>query len=452
MLLLAGLAVGGCTMRDQLTRQGTDYNQLSANVHDRVLLTNILRARDNAPIHFTVVSQIRGAASVRGSASLSAPFGRYLSTANIFGLAAETAATPTLDVNTLETQEFTQGLLDPIDPLTFKLFWDRGFQPQLLLRLMVNEVISPLGNTAQRSEPKADDPCPISSRTQRQSLATPPRRVPSRSGEHSQALPSVPAVTRNQEEIDDWIRRWTVCRDRLTLNSYTQYAPIGPSLSTEQAADARLLAGLAAPGALLRLRPDPEKPGRYRLYRESREVAFCYRTNLGLDLAFFVHRASSPSVPASAKPPTQHDACNKGTIILGSASRLDDIGDPDVTIRLRSVDQIIYYLGHLPTTSTIDLTTDHYACRPGASQEPRFPRAFLFQVRDSDTGPVAVTYEGRRYSIPPYVSGKFADRLKCEGGEVGDRSLQVFSLLTHLINLKRKAADLPTTRAVQVIN
>ncbi len=55
-----GLAfLGGCSLSGAVTRSSLDYDQVLEAVTNDMLVTNILLARDQAPLHFTDLSQIR---------------------------------------------------------------------------------------------------------------------------------------------------------------------------------------------------------------------------------------------------------------------------------------------------------------------------------------------------------------------------------------------------------
>jgi hypothetical protein len=76
-LLLALLCpwLSACSLSPAINHQALDYfraNDLAAN---QIILMNILRAKDGAPLHFSELSQIRGQLSVQAAASSTFPFG-----------------------------------------------------------------------------------------------------------------------------------------------------------------------------------------------------------------------------------------------------------------------------------------------------------------------------------------------------------------------------------------
>ena len=58
---LAGcLFLGGCATRSAMVGHAVDCNQAVEREQNRILLLNILRAKDQRPMYFTAISQLRG--------------------------------------------------------------------------------------------------------------------------------------------------------------------------------------------------------------------------------------------------------------------------------------------------------------------------------------------------------------------------------------------------------
>jgi hypothetical protein len=70
MLLLAG-----CSLAPVIAESTLNYNTTVETVTNGVLVTNILRARDSAPLYFSDLSQIRGAVQVSLQAQTTMPYG-----------------------------------------------------------------------------------------------------------------------------------------------------------------------------------------------------------------------------------------------------------------------------------------------------------------------------------------------------------------------------------------
>jgi hypothetical protein len=50
----------GCSLAPLVAHESEDYNETVETVTNSLLVTNILRARDEVPLYFTDLSQIRG--------------------------------------------------------------------------------------------------------------------------------------------------------------------------------------------------------------------------------------------------------------------------------------------------------------------------------------------------------------------------------------------------------
>lgn len=123
------LFLGGCSLSGPLTGASVDYNQALEDVTDNMLVTNILLAKDQAPLHFTDLSQIRGSLQLQSQAQVAAPFGMQYDSGtrvrNIFTGSVTVATNPTFDVVPLNTKEFTEGIISPIDLRNFWYFLNR---------------------------------------------------------------------------------------------------------------------------------------------------------------------------------------------------------------------------------------------------------------------------------------------------------------------------------------
>ena len=65
----------GCSLAPLVANESEDYNQTVQTVTNSLLVVNILRARDEVPLYFTDLSQIRGQIMLNYSAAGAFPFG-----------------------------------------------------------------------------------------------------------------------------------------------------------------------------------------------------------------------------------------------------------------------------------------------------------------------------------------------------------------------------------------
>jgi hypothetical protein len=128
----------GCSAAPIIDRHAADYRETEASAGDAQLLQNILRAKDNLPIHFADLSNIHG--SIQLSAA-SVAFANLIGS-NVPSRAGPTLSaqtSPTFDVGTLDSQDFTKGLLSEIDPRIIKTLFDQGIDPRIMMLLFFSE-------------------------------------------------------------------------------------------------------------------------------------------------------------------------------------------------------------------------------------------------------------------------------------------------------------------------
>ena len=145
---LLALLLSGCSLSGAIGSHSVDYNNSVEQAADTLLVVNILRARDRAPLHFTTIGAIHGAFTV------SAGIGYDLTAVNN-GVqpAGLVASNPSFDIGPLDRQEFARGLLRPIDPALFRLLSDRGLPDALLLHLLVSRFDAGPGGSSIPNEP-----------------------------------------------------------------------------------------------------------------------------------------------------------------------------------------------------------------------------------------------------------------------------------------------------------
>jgi hypothetical protein len=239
---LAFLAVTACALSGTIGRHGVAYNGSVEAATDTVLVLNVLRARDRAPLHFSTIGAIHGAFS------LFAGVGTDLSSLRS-GVEPATLAgsSPSFDVGPLDRQEFARGLLRPLEPSLFRLLSDRGMPDQLLLHLLVSRFDEGPGGRSATNEPQ-----------NRQALDPAARAACADAG-----INAPPPCDRFQAVVDSLTRY-----GRLLFNGYTRLIPLGPRLTAKQAAEPQVLETSRQPG--MSLRPDGSVRSRAILQSQSR--------------------------------------------------------------------------------------------------------------------------------------------------------------------------------------
>jgi hypothetical protein len=126
-------------------RESADqYSQTMDEFSDRVLLANVLRARDNAPLNFNDLTTLNGSFSVSGSLGFTVPFGHFVGEPTTYPYTASPmisgSSSPTLTMSTLNTQGFILTLLQPISPTYVLSKWNAGYDHELLLYLFIKSI------------------------------------------------------------------------------------------------------------------------------------------------------------------------------------------------------------------------------------------------------------------------------------------------------------------------
>lgn len=135
--------LGGCSASQLIGLHTADYRDTTAAAGDSQLLLNILRAKDNQPIHFYDLSLIHGSIQLGAGATASIAYqlnGSLTPDTISPALSAQTA--PTFDVGTSDTQDFTRGILTQLDPRVVKALFDQGVDPRIMMLLFFQAITS----------------------------------------------------------------------------------------------------------------------------------------------------------------------------------------------------------------------------------------------------------------------------------------------------------------------
>jgi len=402
----------GCSFAPIIEADAVDYDQTYEDVANHLLVTNILRARDRAPLYFSNISLIHASIQGTASAGVTFPFGPLLkSTQRGAGVGAVSIQTaPSFDIAPLNTQDFTQGILKPIDPLTVKYYFDRALSQKMLVYLFFSRI-------------KRAVPTSTSAATDAGDLLNDPTD-PEKFREFVSFVDKVFEGARDGAPV-------------IQANQVQPLHPVGPPFKVDMAQGLRGL-----------LQADPMK---YRLIyrRESgeaqlysvgpQEVFFCR----GLTPLPMVGLPSLADIPISTAIDSQVASAQMKTLRRNLA-QIADVEKQVCTSRsaefhgeatptyfgsiyMRSAEGIIQYLGALARSKEFEqLQRDHIGFT-------------LVSFGDSPDGArFGVEYKGRTYYVRSPTDGS-------------DRTLEVLALLTQLLNLSKVAKEIPTTKAVEIV-
>ena len=146
---LLALGLCSCAIIDQVDPRHDTINRASANARNESILLNIVRASHNVPLNFIAFSRVSGTHNVQASGGLplfglgSGPLVQTVNRQAIISSGvfnANTAAINTFDIGLLESKDFYNGLLSPVDLATLNFFTRQGYSRQLLFWLFTESV------------------------------------------------------------------------------------------------------------------------------------------------------------------------------------------------------------------------------------------------------------------------------------------------------------------------
>lgn len=416
LIIGSSLVLSACTGANIIDADVSDFRNSFARASDEQILRNILRARDQVPLHFSELQSISATIQQTASLSTTAPFGprRGSTVRDTLTAAVGLQNNPQFSVGTLETQEFTKGILSPIEPKIIKQFVDRGIDPRIILILFFSEV-QPAVDLKSNKEPKPltnSFPC-MDFSLQRCS---------------GSVLAYLKAVSK-------------IANTGIRVNVYTELAPVGPPVHAKEGGAgatanktqfaAKDVAGIDY--SKFRLKSLKDVPDTFQLYSVSApKIAFCPEDE---------KKAATTIVPFFALKTTDkvREECTKDEIVVPETPS-PSLQRPKFEIR--SVYQMIQYLGQIlayqdyfaDSNSCILLPGNYGSCETGG---------VLFQVNSSRGTPVISTpYGGRHYFV---VDGS------CQRASPCDHSTQVLDILAVLLNTNKVAKDIPNPAVVQVV-
>ena len=182
------MLLGGCAFPGTIQRVGVEYNGAVANMSNELTLLNIVRAKEEMPLHYTSVSRLTGSLVVKGSGGFNAAIrgegltsvasseatrslaGSALTVAQKSALSStltegvdaftpsvggEVTTGPTFEFAIYDTQKFYNGVLSAIPFPIIDNYLSQGYDAKLLARLLVDRIEFRLkAPTAKYSLPK----------------------------------------------------------------------------------------------------------------------------------------------------------------------------------------------------------------------------------------------------------------------------------------------------------
>jgi hypothetical protein len=442
VMFSAGVALmlTGCSFAPFIQSDSMDFAATIDSVSNQLLVTNILRARDHAPLHFANLSALRAQFQAQATAQAVLPFGAFSRTPAVTpsGTGTGTSATrasetnilglqtaPSFDFSPLDTQEFTRGILTPIDPQVVKYYLDRDLPQALLLFLFIDRIVPgkptfPIPDTSRKANVRPDP--------DQQELINDPEQ-PEKFAAFAKWVQGVFGPYPNSHVVvaNTYLRQIGPAVEGTSAQ--------GGSLSTEikdfssiDTSKVRVECVDRTPG-MPDGKPCNENTIQYKIitYSEQPNVILCAKEQYFFaPLALFRPDMNDPAIAPSYQSNIDlwKQLC---TSDVAPGTEATDVG----TVYIRSVEGMIQYLGAL--ISGPNAAKNQEALRQALNGYT------LFNLTDDATNArFGVSYDGEQYYVHQYDSGK-------------DRTVQTLALVNQLLNLNTKASELPSTRAVELV-
>ena len=123
----------GCETPSVIKTDILAFGEVIEDTTNKLLVVNVLRARDKAPLHFSDIPVIRESLQQTASFAVVDFFGRATTARDSVGLSASVQKSPSFELNHLQSKDFITGISSPIDPKIVKYWLDRGLDRHIVL-------------------------------------------------------------------------------------------------------------------------------------------------------------------------------------------------------------------------------------------------------------------------------------------------------------------------------
>jgi hypothetical protein len=490
LMLALVVSLCGCGVSSTVIRsEAVSYDDVIEDTTNKLLLLNILRAKDKAPLHFAEIPSIHE--TIQGTASVQAtwPFGSLNKSTqrDSVGAALGVQMSPSFEIDHLDTKDFITGLSNPIDPKFAKYWLDRGLDRRVVLLLFFSaaDIVKTDGTTV----------------TSIRVRNSPREALDAISQQASLDASGLSNDLRCDAQSD--FQRYLKLINSLTTfsaHAYTERRLLVDNLKLSDKDSVKDLADIAG--------LDPAKyqwnrhgDNIYTIYALSAEpkTALCVsNAPIGTTDSSMTKRSAcvqsvvdssdedtrglpprevpiaTPIMQVRAKPSSFCAQFNE--FIAPAAAQLgesDKKAKLEIRLESRSVGEIIQFLGDLleyeealgkfyldnphPALQLNDPVTFGYCPEGATDQNPGCGDVFFNLRHDSCNARFAVSYRGQKYSVPNYNPPHRAGSCPAEESrgmketKGQDHTLEVLAVVHQLVDLQKSAQDIKETPYVQLV-
>lgn len=140
------VTLSACASPMAINKAMIAYDEAVLRAENELLLLNVLRARDDEPMHFTVTSSIAATfhfqvnGGIGGHMFSSSPHTAYNANFLSLNLGGEASESPTVQIIPIQGEEFTRRILMPLDQGKFEFLTNQSSNIGAILRLTVQEI------------------------------------------------------------------------------------------------------------------------------------------------------------------------------------------------------------------------------------------------------------------------------------------------------------------------
>ncbi len=438
LAILCAISIGGCSIVDQYGPRAVTYNQEESSSKSSSILLNILRATYRQPLQFTDMSQVLGSASAGATITgTSIPFrvgGPQFSMPEtaILSPAVTASGGPQFTVTNLNNQEFYQGLQSPLEPQILANYKVQDVPLKLLLTLFISD-IEVEDKNAKRT-----------------------------------------IIIHNSAETPSAYNGFITAIDRLvasgmTLEQVKSADSIGPVLTSQQASDPKLLAGLVqgagagattgGAGGSFSLQPVTTKNGvvdksKFQLSKPGGKWQFCFGPKPDLpypESGYTILEARNVRKSVNIAYANGQVAAELSEAECGKSNNRSNSSDSKIKVANnvsfvpRSVEGIYVYLGQMART---ELGLNGKAAME--LPDPSGNAEAQFRVDDPARGPVYLFKLDQRFASGSDIGANFdgSSYAVAVDPSGADASSQVIQILSDLQALKSSAKNLPAPSVI----
>ncbi len=403
-VVLAAVWLSSCAVADQFAPRAVAYNIEAENARDQTLLLNIIRAAYRKPMQFSDLVSVTGTATATGTVGSSLLVGPHqAASASNLSPGVTFAGGPTFTVNTLDTKEFYSGILAPIDKSLVDYYTSIRIPRQVLYTLLFAEI----------------------------DIDTGTKHI---------IIPNNPDCQAKWDAFQNVLSSLLDAGLTIRLKRPTN-SNFGPILSAHSLSDPEKLADLAK--EKIDLVPVKRKSGGPTLYwhavKDKPQVTFSVDHPQRVLAALATISEKSDNARCAGRRSNRQARLHPWVATAATRTLL-----PGVTVRIRSIEGVIYFLGEI---TRFELGLD------GENAKPIRPwlcfkkhgdlcdtgKDVLFSLRPPYSGTsISTTYQGQAYSMDVDPSGL-------------NHSAQVLEFVTQLLALSSSSKDLPAPSVVTLI-